>query len=380
MDEKKMDILKEVLHGKRSHTDALFVKWLEESEEYQQLYEEALVHAARDLSLKESFDKDGVWKRVLKDTGKYDRVRLLRRKFMRYVAIFCCIIGGTAFFLWNSGQSDKMELTGTDISIVPGGCRAMLVLDDGRNVELSDASTLKVTDQSTVVTVRDKDVVYSTEDTLNDNAMNRVITPRGGEYSLELADGTKVWLNAATELSYPVKFKQDIREVELIGEAYFEVAKNADKPFIVYSGGMKIKVLGTSFNVKAYVDEERQTTLVEGCVEVAYANQQVKINPGEQVVLKEELLVVREVDTRISTGWKDGLFVFDDQQLVHVLQELGRWYNVDISIADEEIKQLKFTSNFPRYENINRVLNIIEIAACVKCELKGRLIIVRTDN
>ena len=143
---------------------------------------------------------------------------------------------------------------------------------------------------------------------------------------------------------------------------------------------MKIRVLGTSFNVRAYENEKRQTTLIEGSVEVAYGSQQVKIVPGQQVMLSENRLVVREVNTWIDTGWKNGLFVFEEQPLTEVFRELERWYDVHIFIANEEIKRLKFTSDFPRYEDIDRVLRIIELAACVKCEVRERTIVVRADN
>lgn len=306
------------------------------------------------------------------------RIRFIR--MVSVAAVCCCVISVTVFLWWNSDKREYIDVARTDTPIVPGGYRAILILDDGQNVELAEASTLKVTGRSTEVTVKDNRVVYVPEDTVSEFAINRVYTPRGGEYNLELADGTKVWLNAETELRYPVRFQKDRREVEVFGEAYFEVAKDASRPFIVHACGMSTRVLGTSFNVKAYAGEERQTTLVEGRVEVSYGTRRVKISPGEQVTLKGEELEVRKVDTQVSTGWKNGLFIFDDQPLENVLQELGRWYDVHIFIANEEVKQLKFTSNFPRYENIERVLNIIELAACVKCEIKGRTIVVRIDN
>lgn len=306
------------------------------------------------------------------------RIRFIR--IVSVAAVFCCVVSVTTFLLWNSDKREYTELVQTETSIIPGGYRAILILDGGQNVELAESSTLKVTGKSTEVTVRDNRVIYVPEDTVNMSAINRVYTPRGGEYNLELSDGTKVWLNAETELRYPVRFQKDRREVEVVGEAYFEVAKDANRPFIVHASGMNTRVLGTSFNVKAYTGEERQTTLVKGRVEVSYGTQRVKISPGEQVTLKGEELEVQEVDTQVSTGWKNGLFVFDDQSLENVLQELGRWYDVHIFIANEGVKQLKFTSNFPRYENIDRVLDIIELAACVKCEIKGRTIVVRKDN
>ena len=194
---------------------------------------------------------------------------------------------------------------------------------------------------------------------------------------ITLPDQTKVTLNRYSSLTYPDRFKEDRREVQLQGEAYFEVAKCVDRPFIVNANGMRIRVLGTSFNVRAYEGEERQTTLVEGCVEVAYGEQRVKINPGQQVALNNGHLEVRQVDIHIYSGWKSGRFVFEDHPLAEVLRELERWYDVQIVVEDERVEQLKFTSDFPRYEDIDKVLDIIELATCVKFEVRGRTITVR---
>ena len=214
---------------------------------------------------------------------------------------------------------------------------------------------------------KEKEVVY-----------NEIHVQKGGHANtLVLSDGTKVILNAATTFKYPTSFGEKNRMVYLEGEAYFEVAKCVDRPFIVNANGMRIRVLGTSFNVRAYEGEERQTTLVEGCVEVAYGEQRVKINPGQQVALNNGHLEVRQVDIHIYSGWKSGRFVFEDHPLAEVLRELERWYDVQIVVEDERVEQLKFTSDFPRYEDIDKVLDIIELATCVKFEVRGRTITVR---
>ena len=308
------------------------------------------------------------------------RRELRRARWMRVAmvaAVVCCVVSGSVFWLWRSERQGKHEIAPVEIPIVPGERRAVLVLDNGQRVKLSGGSDLKVEEKSTVISIKDNHIVYSREDSLKIEAVNRVYTPRGGEYSLELSDGTIVWLNAESELSYPVRFKNDCREVEVNGEAYFEVAKCVDRPFIVNANGMRIRVLGTSFNVRAYEGEERQTTLVEGCVEVAYGEQRVKINPGQQVALNNGHLEVRQVDIHIYSGWKSGRFVFEDHPLAEVLRELERWYDVQIVVEDERVEQLKFTSDFPRYEDIDKVLDIIELATCVKFEVRGRTITVR---
>ena len=365
------------------------------SEEEQRLLDEWVRQSKRHREMLKDFQGREYWDR--KERGHrvfgfekgYRKFEARKKREMRragwmrvamVAAMVCCVVSGSVFWLWRSERQGENEIARVEIPIVPGERRAVLVLDNGQRVDLFGGSELKVEEKSTVISIKDNHIVYSREDSLKIEAVNRVYTPRGGEYSLELSDGTSVWLNAESELSYPVRFKKDCREVEINGEAYFEVAKSVNRPFVVNANGMKIKVLGTSFNVRAYEDEERQTTLVEGCVEIAYGNQRVKINPGQQVVLKKRNLEVRQVDVDVYLGWKSGLFVFEDHLLGEVLRELERWYDVQIVIEDEKIEQLKFTSDFPRYENIGKVLDIIELATCVKFEVRGRTITVRMDE
>ena len=357
----------------------LLDEWVEQSEHHQEMLREfrRMEYLDENILRHRLFDS----KKGLRKFEERKRRALRRLRWVRVasVAAVVCCVASVALFL-SRRADERKEIARIEAPIVPGGYRAVLVLDNGQHVELSDEAALKVKEKSAVISVEDNHIVYPKEDSIQIEAVNRVFTPRGGEYSLELSDGTNVWLNADSELRYPVRFKGDCREVEITGEAYFEVAKNADRPFVVYADGMKIRVLGTSFNVRAYENEKRQTTLIEGSVEVAYGSQQVKIVPGQQVMLSENRLVVREVNTWIDTGWKNGLFVFEEQPLTEGFRELERWYDVHIFIANEEIKRLKFTSDFPRYEDIDRVLRIIELAACVKCEVRERTIVVRADN
>ena len=312
---------------------------------------------------------------------KQQRVRRLKWMHVAAVAaVFCGIVCGSFWWLLKFKQQEEMKVAQMEIPITPGERRAVLVLDNGQRVELSHGSILNVKEKSTIVSIKDDHIVYSTDDSLKTEAFHSVYTPRGGEYSLELSDGTVIWLNSESELSYPVQFKGDCREVEIRGEAYFAVAKNKNRPFIVNANGIKVRVLGTSFNVRVYENEERQVTLLDGSVEVASGNQRKKINPGQQVALNHGRLEVRQVAVHADVGWKKGLFVFDDHLMADVLHELERWYDVQIVVEDEDIKQLKFTSDFPRYENIDKVLNILELAACIKFEVVGRTITVQKDK
>lgn len=372
-------IIHDYLLGEISEEEQrLLDKWVQQSERHREML--------KGFQGREYWDRKERRHRVFSFEKGYQKFEARRRRETRRVgwvrmaivaAVVSCVVCGSVFWLWRFEWQNKMARV--EIPIVPGERRAVLVLDNGQRVELSDGSDLKVKEKSTMILIKGSHIVYSREDSLRIEAVNRVYTPRGGEYSLELSDGTIVWLNSASELSYPVRFKEDSREVKINGEAYFDVAKNVDRPFIVNANGMKIKVLGTSFNVRAYEDEERQTTLVEGCVEVTFGNQRVKINPGQQVVLDRGHLEVRQVDVHVYSGWKKGLFVFEDHPLTSVLRELERWYDVRIVVEDERIEQLKFTSDFPRYENIDKVLGIIELATCVKFEVRERTITVRME-
>ena len=167
------------------------------------------------------------------------------------------------------------------------------------------------------------------------------------------ADCTRVWLNAASELMYPDHFSADQRKVVLKGEAYFEVTKDVKRPFSVVLGDMEVKVLGTSFNVSAYPGVKRQTTLIEG--------------------------QVASVNVMNYVGWKEHRFVYENKLLEEVLEDLERWYDVEVFVMHDEIRNLHLTANLPRYENMDKVLEIIEYAACVKFEVKGRTVMVRRD-
>ena len=184
---------------------------------------------------------------------------------------------------------------------------------------------------------------------------------------------------AASELMYPDHFSADQRKVVLKGEAYFEVTKDVKRPFSVVLGDMEVKVLGTSFNVSAYPGVKRQTTLIEGQVAVNWHRQQVVIRPGQQAVETDEGLRVASVNVMNYVGWKEHRFVYENKLLGEVLEDLERWYDVEVFVMHDEIRNLHLTANLPKYENMDKVLEIIEYAACVKFEVKGRTVVVRRD-
>lgn len=207
---------------------------------------------------------------------------------------------------------------------------------------------------------------------------NTLVVPRGGEYMLELSDGTKVWLNSDSELRFPVTFVGDRRNVEIEGEAYFEVAKDEGKPFHVLANGADIKVLGTSFNVMTYRGRTI-TTLVEGEVCLTYKDESVLMVPDRQaeVITETGKILMREVDARNFTLWKDGVFYFENAALETIAERLSQWYDVNIIFNDEALKQLRYSVEMKRYNNIQDLLTKIEKTQKVKFLIQGKSIYIR---
>ncbi|HEY0176031.1 MAG TPA: FecR domain-containing protein, partial [Pedobacter sp.] len=219
--------------------------------------------------------------------------------------------------------------------VLPGGNKAYLTLADGSKIILNDARIGKLATQAGIQVTKAKDgmLIYRLKDkktTHTDSPDNTITTPSGGQYQLVLSDGTKVWLNAASSLKFPAHFLKGKREVELTGEAYFEVAKNAASPFIVKAADQQVLVLGTHFNIKAYQDENTvKTSLLEGRVNISLAGQTATLLPGQEALNRHNGQIgVHEADVEESIAWKKGLFQFNNAGIEEVMKQVARWYNV----------------------------------------------------
>lgn len=242
------------------------------------------------------------------------------------------------FAIWGTYQylhprTDKQDSTTAPVATIQGaGNKATLTLANGKVVELDALQNGQVEEQGGA------GIVKSTEELIYNNKGNTVLsntlsTPRGGKFKLVLADGTKVWMNSASTLTYPTAFPGNDRSVVLRGEAYFEVAKNATKPFYVQVNDLQVKVTGTHFNVNGYDDENLIfTSLVEGGVQVTRNNNAQILLPGQQAVAdkKANTLVKQRADLKQVLSWKDGFFIFDGKQKGEILREISRWYDIDI--------------------------------------------------
>ncbi len=251
--------------------------------------------------------------------------------------------------------------------VLPGGNKAILTLANGKKIVLDNAHTGLLAKQGSTDIAKTKDgqVIYKVP---NKNlggsniALNTISTPTGGQYQVVLSDGSKVWLNAASSLRFPAVFKGKTREVEITGEAYFEVAKNAAMPFLVKTGRSVIEVLGTHFNIMAYRNESFiKTTLLEGSVKVRSGNSINFLKPGQQALLNAQgqTQITEDVDIDDETAWKNGLFQFKDAGIEAVMRQVERWYNVTTSY-EGKIPVKQFTGRISRNVKVSELLNMLK--------------------
>ncbi|PTS96010.1 anti-sigma factor [Pedobacter sp. HMWF019] len=316
-----------------------------------------------------------VWSRLKQSMG-YSVKKSNYKKWFTAAAAVLFIVAGSLYYMGRDGKSNQQD-------IVPGINKAYLIMGNGKRISLNDVSNGSIATEAGVEISKTADgqIVYKihAENAVNSNLLNRIETPRGGQYQVELPDGTKVWLNAASVLQYPVRFalKGD-RSVELEGEAYFEVAKDATHPFKVKSTGQLVEVLGTHFNISSYAEEGKTiTTLLEGSIEL---NQHVILKPNEQTTLLNGQISLISVDAMEAIAWKQGLFVFDGDTLEEVMKKISRWYNVETVFEDTALKSKKFSGRVSRSLNLSKVLEKLEIVGGVKFDVSKSTIIVKNNN
>jgi transmembrane sensor len=268
--------------------------------------------------------------------------------------------------------------------VVPGGDRAILTLSDGSSVDLSAGNNGKVAVQgNTTVSKERTGLLAYARDERNAAATtvyNTLSTPRGGRYTVILQDGTKVWLNAASSIRFPTEFTAGQRKVEIKGEAYFEVAKNKSKPFVVASADQQVEVLGTHFNINSYEDEANvRTTLLEGMIRVKHEKQTAILRPGQQSVIDNNnplaIHVVKDADTEAVMAWQNGRFNFEDEDIKSVMRQLSRWYDVDVAYKHNNHAE-HFSGTFPRSMKLQDVLRVIAFTG-VKFKIEGRTVIIQ---
>ncbi|HVW60903.1 MAG TPA: FecR domain-containing protein [Puia sp.] len=318
--------------------------------------------------------EDRMFGRIQASAGEGRAASVVRGKWWRYAAaaVFLLVAGTVIYLLTSSSKPERMvagRIKPPAGDIAPGGNKATLTLSDGTAISLDDAANGAIAKQgnSSIVKLSNGKLVYDLKGAVGTEAqLNTMSTPRGGQYQLTLQDGTKVWLNAASSITYPASFVGKERKVRVKGEVYFEVAKDKVKPFIVdIDGQSTVEVLGTSFNINAYNDEENsKTTLLEGSVRVERAGSDrggVVLKPGQQAVSREGrgLSVRSDIDTEEVMAWKDGYFQFNGASLTSVLKQLARWYDVNVDYG-AHVPSKTFVGEIPRDATLSQVLAILE--------------------
>ncbi|WP_199141253.1 FecR family protein [Pedobacter sp. ASV12] len=330
-----------------------------------------------------------VFENIKERIGNQDTVKL-RPKFAiyRYAAaavIVLCASVALWYNFYSSSLKDQEKVAARPI--VPGGRKAMLTLANGTKIDLTHSVNGALAKEAGIEITKTADgqLRYEIKDqhqTPSFALYNTIETPKGGQYQIHLPDGTKVWLNAATSLKYPLSFTgAKERRVELTGEAYFEVAKDKLHPFKVISKNQEVQVLGTHFNINAYADEDNiKTTLLEGAVRVAirtkgqHANEEI-LKPGQQAILEANEIAVVEKDVAAEVAWKNGRFTFVDEPIESIMRKVARWYDVDI-VYKGNMKEKAFAGSVSRYDNISKLLNTMEATNTVHFKIEGRRVIV----
>lgn len=273
---------------------------------------------------------------------------------------------------------DKSHRYANDV--LPGGNQARLLLSDGKAISLTDASVLLNEKNGTRMKGKDGELVYDTKSNENnmEGLFNTLEVPKGGTYKISLADGTRVWINASSSLRFPVNFTSNERRVKLKGEAYFEVAKDRSRPFKVEVDDTEITVLGTSFNVSNYTGSN-VTTLVEGAVRVKRAEQQNYLKPGEQATLSNGKIKIGSADVEKAIAWKDGYFLFNEDHLKPILEEVARWYDLEL-VFKKEIPDIHIGGSMSRKENLSEVLEMLKEVSGLSFNIDGRKLMIDSET
>jgi transmembrane sensor len=320
-----------------------------------------------------------------KEARKSTVKTILWPRFAVAASIIIALSAGIYYFNASYFANTPSRIANTSKDILPGKNKAVLTLANGETLQLSDNKAGVVIDSKKLTYNDGTDVASSKQAQLGNGIAPgnevKLSTPRGGTYQVELPDGTRVWLNAASSLKFPVQFSKKERRVLLNGEAYFEVAKNKQHPFVVETSKQEVKVLGTHFNITGYAeDAATKTTLLEGAVRVTDLGgkssiKDVVLNPGQQSVVAGKQLKVFEVDTEEAVAWKNGTFIFTGQTLNEIMKQVERWYDVEVVFENNELKTQAFRGTVSRFKNISQLLEVLESTGSVHFRVEGRRVI-----
>lgn len=337
---------------------------------------------------------DDIWKTIELNTTLPDKrpvIKTIWKRVAGIAAILSLVIISVIYFSSRSKSSPGSDYRSIAKTIKPGGNKATLTLSNGQIIILDSASNGKLLEQAgiSITKTADGQIIYTANGNhkLTDKPLiNTITTPTGGQYQIQLPDGSKVWLNAQSSLRYPSFFNDKERLVTLTGEAYFEIAKSPKKQnFKVITINQTLEVLGTHFNINAYSNEASvKTTLLEGQVKVSRllpdknVEMPVLLKPGQQSSVSAKTLNVENVAPAQFTSWKDGSFAFKDTDLKTVMRTLSRWYNINVSY-EGTIPNLEFSGELNRNLNLDQILDVLSFYQ-VHFKMEGKNLIVAPSN
>ena len=354
-------------------------RWLNESEDNQKYFKEfQKVHLKLQwgMYVREIHPDFNVFRRKLK-------TRIDIRNWYSVAAILILMLSIGGVFWLHRVQQPK--ILAENVSIHPGKPQAILVLSSGEKVEMGtitrdleerDGTSVQVSKTGQVTYHSEKTLETVKEDTETEEVMNRLLVPRGGEFNLTLSDGTRVWLNAETELLYPVRFTGEQRIVYLKGEAYFEVTKNQKMPFLVQVEEVSVKVYGTEFNMNTYDGVE--TVLVTGSVSMNQGDREVLLKPNQKGLfdpIKREILV-EDVDILPYVAWKNGDFIFRNESLGSIMDKLSRWYGLEIFYQNGDLRDVRLSGNLKRYKDVRELFHSFEKISDTHFKIQGNTVFI----
>lgn len=358
--------------------------WLKSSESNKRLYESLnnREQLANELDILMEYDEDKAVSDIFQALGERPPAKVKKMKTIvrrLSVAASFLLLAGAAWWFFSIKNTMRQEETHL-ATIQAGNIKAILTLADGSKVILDSTHTGFLGTQGAARVEQQKDrLVYTAADN-GQQVYNSITTPRGGQYQVHLPDGSDVWLNAASSITYPTSFMGNTREVTVTGEAYFSVAKNKAKPFIVTAGEMNVKVVGTEFDVMAYNDEDAvRTTLIKGIVKAGNISnhEELMLKPGEQATLTHQSGVLKIEKTNIDevTGWRFGEFRFHEASMAAIMRQVARWYDVKVEFRDSAAGII-LSGQISRKESVEELLGILSETRNVHFEMKGDTLVV----
>lgn len=329
-----------------------------------------------------NYDESRVWRNIRKEARRR-RFREMARESRKYAAVAAVLLfAGYGIWRWIDDRNREEACRAYIEQVTPGVRGAVLTLSSGERVDLEQGGERTLVEQDgTRIEVAGEEVAYHDAAPEEEEipAWNTVSVPRGKEFSLQLSDGTKVWLNSASSLRFPVRFGEGPREVVVTGEAFFDVAKDADRQFIVHADTVAVAVYGTAFNIAAYEDEASiETTLLRGCVEVTSGRRKVMLEPGQQARVGRSgaIFDVRQVPAEEYAAWTRGVFAFQEEPLSSICRKLSRWYDIEILPSGFDADQVRYTGEIRRYETFAEMVRLLERTNQIRIDVQdGRILL-----